>query len=675
MEKNFVDVEDYESKFLERYLRRKAEKRIAKLTMEASEGKKKDGDSAAISDLQAQISAVREDLEKGIELVKVKAQQDGGAGHVCVEADLSAEANNDNDEKRYLKKLSHYCQERSVAVGSLNEHLRIDSQQVEDLAAPRLLWQKLFPFQQEGVRWLYSLFKKSKGAILADEMGLGKTLQVICFVSSLFRSERIRFVLIVSPATVMDHWVSEWKKNHVFVRICVLHRNKTSDVNALFSSFQKTGGVGILSYEGFKVYLRRVKAISWDCVVLDEGHRIKNQKSHISQQIKGIACKRRIILTGTPMQNNLAELWNLMDFTNPTLLGSYETFKREFEDQIIRAGHANATRAEVDAGAELSSYLKKIITPYVFRRTKKDVNAQLPKKTEKMVFCELTQTQSMMYQESLNTDSVFKILQGKKNVLCGIDMLRKICNHPYLWSKDPRMLESKTLSTCSAKMVTLNSLLDGWKSERRKALVFSQTVMMLNILQKNCEHRGYTYLRMDGKTDVRERARLVSRFNRDSELDVFLLTTKVGGLGLNLVGASRVVIYDPDWNPSVDSQAKERIYRYGQSRDVEIYKLICADTIEEKILHTQIFKSMLDQKVFTNSRLSRFFNKLDLDDLFTYTHSRTRKSEIGHQELDTDTVSKSSSEVVENDVFSARELISFVVHREALLRRNKHGDP
>lgn len=620
MERSFIDAEDYEKDFLARYLRKKAEKKTKRLQDKAAALESRGNASATINRIEEKIARISDELGRSLRALERRSAEQGSSSSKCFEGAGTHKTHGSGREKEDHALVSQTPSEDSAHTEAPSTSLQSNTADVRGFTVPGDLWSRLFPFQREGVEWMLDLFEKSRGAILADEMGLGKTIQVICVVSSLFLSKRINRALVVSPATVIDHWVSEWKRNYSHVRVCVFRKNKASNLSGLFTSFGIAGGVGVVSYEGFKSHFKRIQEIDWGCIVLDEGHKIKNQKSHISQYIKSITCKNRIVLTGTPMQNNLAELWNLVDFANPSLLGSYDAFKLHIEDKIKKAGYTNATQADILVGEELSIHLRKTIAPFFLRRSKKDVAGQLPKKTEKMVLCALTDVQAKMYRDSLNTDSVFKILQGKKNVLCGIDMLRKICNHPYLWTKDPRYLSAENLSWCSGKMEMLNTLLERWRQEGRKALVFSQSVAMLDIVARNCKFRGHTFLRMDGSTGMQERAAFVSRFNSDRSVFVFLLTTKVGGLGLNLVGASRVVIYDPDWNPAADAQAKERVYRYGQVLDVEIYKLICANTIEEKILHTQIFKNMLEKKVFTNAGLSRFFSKLDLDELFTYNN-------------------------------------------------------
>ncbi|AFN83658.1 DNA repair and recombination protein [Encephalitozoon romaleae SJ-2008] len=234
-----------------------------------------------------------------------------------------------------------------------------------------------------------------------------------------------------------------------------------------------------------------------------------------------------------------------------------------------------------------------------------------------------------------------KVLTGKANLLSGISMLRKVCNHPRLFfSRRPDVSEdyssevsneknnegSRTsldgeerygLVSSSCKVKILMDLLKKWKKEGSKVLIFSQTIRMLDIIER-CINK-YTYLRMDGRTPTSIRSSLVDRFNRSEDVFIFLLTTKVGGLGLNLTGASRIVIYDPDWNPSTDTQAKERAWRYGQRKGVEIYRFICKDTIEEKVYQKQIFKDLLGKKVLSNPRLNRFFNKSCINELFSFT--------------------------------------------------------
>jgi DNA excision repair protein ERCC-6 len=416
----------------------------------------------------------------------------------------------------------------------------------------------------------------------------------------------------------MKQWLAEWKRFYPFLRICVVHKLEVASVSDLITSMKNGEGVAILSYDGFKKYTKRLKDIRWDYMILDEGHKIKNKETKVSKYCKDFMTRYRLVLTGTPIQNNLSELWTIFDFINPGQLGTYTEFHEEYEEPINRGGYSNATNKQIEAGFRASVLLRNIIEPNILRRLKSQVAEQLPSKIDRVVFSPLSDLQVDLYKKALETDCVFKILTGKMKVFHGIDLLRKICNHPYLSTKDPSYMRPDEMINSTGKMRIVEKLLNKWRQEKRKALIFSQTIGMLNILEIYMKNMGYTYLRMDGKTALGQRTEYVNEFNSNDTILVFLLTTKVGGLGINLVGASRIIIYDPDWNPSTDKQAKERAWRYGQENDVEIYRLISINTIEEKIYHKQIFKNLLSKKILKNPNISKFVNKSDLNDLFSY---------------------------------------------------------
>lgn len=658
--KDTMDVEEFESKFLSKYLIKITEKKKLKLVNILKELNEKK-DFERIQEIKEEISELDNQLNENLEKIKNKNKEVIEKTDFIELKILNSE--NDNNFTKFQQNLfrekQNYCKIYGIKEDEFDKHIFETSECIDDLRIPSILFTKIFDFQRESIKWLYTLYNRGRGGILADEMGLGKTLQVITFISALHTSKKLSFALIVCPATILDHWVCEFKKFFPFLRICVFHKEKTFDLDSLLNSFIETKGVLVLSYEGLKKYFIKITQINFNLVILDEGHKIKNQRTMFSQFAKNLKCRSRIVLSGTPMQNNLAELWNLIDFSVPGLLGKYETFKNEFEDKIKKGGYKNARSEDVRKAEELSKYLKQLISPYFLRRTKNEVAKKLPKKSEKIYFCELTKEQENLYKRTLSTDQIFDVLTGKRNALWGIDLLRKICNHCFLLQRNENYLEEEKLINSSGKMIILNELLEKFKEENKKALIFTQTISMMEILEKFCRSKKFTFLKMNGKTPLKERKKLVDKFNSQNDIFIFLLTTKVGGLGLNLVGASRVIIYDPDWNPSSDSQAKERVYRYGQNEDVEIYKLITIDTIEEKILHTQIFKNLLHQKIFNNASLSRFFNKIDLDDLFTYTKNTTKRNRI--EEIYNEDIS------IKKEFSSEEEdLIKFITEREKM---------
>eukprot|EP00878_Enallax_costatus_P006983 GHUV01007317.1.p1 GENE.GHUV01007317.1~~GHUV01007317.1.p1 ORF type:complete len:897 (+),score=297.88 GHUV01007317.1:405-2693(+) len=323
-------------------------------------------------------------------------------------------------------------------------------------------------------------------------------------------------------------------------------------------------------------------------------------------------------MSGSPIQNRLSELWSLFDFIFPGKLGTLPVFTAQFAIPITIGGYTNASKLQVQTAYRCAVVLRDLINPYLLRRRKADVAAQLPKKTETVLFCMLTEQQRDLYRAYINSKDVGEILAGQRQALAGIDVLRKICNHPDLLQRTATQAnEDYGNPERSGKLQVLSKVLAAWHAEGHKVLLFTQTQQMLDIIEKHAVSQGYSYHRMDGGTAIAQRGRLMDDFNTNPSRFLFLLTTKVGGLGVNLTGANRVAIYDPDWNPSTDTQARERAWRIGQGRPVTIYRLITSGTIEEKVYHRQIYKSYLTNKVLQDPRQRRFFASRDISDLFT----------------------------------------------------------
>jgi len=384
---------------------------------------------------------------------------------------------------------------------------------------------------------------------------------------------------------------------------------------------KRDGHVLVTTYSGLQTYAEFLIPTEWECAILDEGHKIRNPNTAITIHCKELRTPNRIILSGTPMQNNLTELWSLFDFVFPMRLGTLVNFRNQFEFPIKRGGYANASNLEFETAVQCAETLKDAVSPYLLQRFKVDVATDLPQKKEQVLFCKLTRQQRQAYEGFLASEDMKSIANGKRQMLYGVDFLRKICNHPDL-------TEHKTLSkkpgydygnpNRSGKMQVVKELLSLWKKGGHKTLLFAQHRIMLDILQKFVSQLpDINWRRMDGETPIKDRQNLVDEFNNRPDLHVFLLTTKVGGLGVNLTGANRVIIYDPDWNPSTDIQARERSWRLGQKREVEIYRLMSAGTIEEKIYHRQIFKQFLTNKVLKDPKQRQTFQMSDLHDLFT----------------------------------------------------------
>lgn len=555
------------------------------------------------------------------------------------------------------------------------------------LKVPREAWNKLYDYQKEGVFWLWELHQRSSGGLLGDEMGLGKTVQVIVFLLALQYSHIISKhghytglgpTIIVCPATVIHQWVQHFHNWAPEFRVAILHHSGThqGQRSKLISIMNKHHGIIITTYEGILKFKGHMVEHNWHYLILDEGHKIRNPTAKVTVAVKEIRTPHRIMLTGSPMQNNLTELWSLFDFTNPGMLGNLATFTEHFANPILQGGFANASPMQEATALSVASTLKNVITPFLLRRMKSEVKAdiQLPHKSEQVLFCSLSDDQRLLYRDYLMSEQVNNILgRGvrtfrsdnflKANILMAITALRKICNHPDLFLYDEVPKESEDAKygfyKKSGKMVVVSALLKIWKKQGHRTLLFSQGRLMLKIFEQFLEQQGYKYLKMDGGTSVSSRPRLIDQFNQDPSYDVFLLTTRVGGLGVNLTGANRVIIYDPDWNPATDSQARERAWRIGQQKSVTVYRLLCAGTVEEKMYQRQVWKQLLSNKVLIDPTTNKFFKSSDLFDLFSLPESREampettnifRESRVKIQEKIDEKKAKKKDKTEENTV-------------------------
>ena len=496
---------------------------------------------------------------------------------------------------------------------------------------PGEIYSRLFEYQRLGIKWLWDLHQQNTGGILGDEMGLGKTIQAIAFLVGLFYSRRWPGCsIIVCPVTVIKQWVQEIHRWWPAFRVSVLHSSgsaftNSSSANAsknaakLIDRMHRDGHVIVTSYEAIRLYRDKWKDYNWGYVFLDEGHKIRNPEADITFTCKLFNTSHRLILSGTPIQNNLKELWSLFDFVYPGRLGTLNVFESQFALPIKQGGYANASPIQVQAAYKCACILRDLITPFLLRRMKRDVAKSMPKKNEQVLFCRLTKIQRKVYEDFLLSPELQEIYAGRRQILYGIDILRKICNHPDLLtlSQPDSNVRKYGLPSRSGKMVVVKALLELWHRQKHRVLVFSQTRQMLDIIESMVRAADYVYERMDGTTPIQSRMPLVDKFNSTPSIFVFLLTTRVGGLGLNLTGADRLLIFDPDWNPSTDTQARERAWRLGQTKDVTIYRLMTSGTIEEKIYHRQIYKQFLSNKILEDPKQRRFFKSNDLYDLFS----------------------------------------------------------
>ncbi|KAI8604269.1 DNA repair and recombination protein RAD26 [Dissophora ornata] len=563
-------------------------------------------------------------------------------------------------------------QREDPALEMYNPHPTIPDAGLEGgFRIPGDIYSNLFDYQKTCTQWLWELHCQGAGGIIGDEMGLGKTIQIISFLAGLLYSNKLDApIIVVCPATLLQQWVKEFHRWWPPMRVAILHSSGSgmhgkpdADEGDLDDSFSDGYGSGnmkkkrkakkrfgggprrgrstaeaeertvaddivdrisgkghvlVTTYAGLRIHSPRLLRKNWSYIVLDEGHKIRNPDADITLTCKQFKTPHRIILSGTPIQNNLNELWSLFDFVFPGRLGTLPVFQSQFAIPINLGGYANASNIQVQTAYKCACVLRDLINPYLLRRMKVDVASDMPKKSEQVLFCKLTPPQRAAYENFLKSNELTSIMEGKRHALYGIDLVRKICNHVDILGRELHQ-NDPDYGHCSrsGKMVVVKALLQMWQKEKHRVLLFSQTRTMLDILEKFIKSEDYVYRRMDGTTPIKNRMGLVDEFNARDDIFVFLLTTKVGGLGVNLTGADRVIIFDPDWNPSTDVQARERAWRLGQTRAVTIYRLMTSGTIEEKIYHRQIFKQFLTNKILKDPKQRRFFKSHDMADLFT----------------------------------------------------------
>ncbi|PVZ96709.1 hypothetical protein BB558_007371 [Smittium angustum] len=444
------------------------------------------------------------------------------------------------------------------------------------------------------------------------------------------------------------------KLNKKLIKVSKKQSNKRTSM--IIDQAAKNGSILITTYAGLASNKGSLLDVNWAYVILDEGHTIKNPLTEASIMAKRLKTCHRILVSGTPIQNNLHELWTLVDFVYPGLLGSQQQFSKQFEEPITTAMANKKNRLKNHYVSKVSDSnletvyqcmvdLRKIIAPYLLRREKQFVLDFTKDVTELVLVCNLTLVQHKIYERFVNGKYLQRILEGKLHVLFGIDYVRKIANHPNLL-KVPGTEDTDEcceLVKKSGKLTVLHSLLEMWHKKGDKVLLFAQTRQMLDIIERSINHtdscpkkqtHSYKYMRMDGTTPVQSRSGLVNIFNSEDTKEggyfLFLLTTRVGGLGLNLASANRVIIFDPDWNPSTDNQAKQRVVRIGQNRHVYIYRLITNNTIETNIYYKQLYKQLLSLNVLKNPSLFlknkySFFSQ-SVHDLFKFNSSFDNKN-------------------------------------------------
>ncbi len=475
-----------------------------------------------------------------------------------------------------------------------------DAQQV--YAVPKSIQvSSLRPYQQKGYEWLRLLSEAHAGGCLADDMGLGKTLQTICYLASRLEENTSFTHLVVSPSSLLYNWQQELQKFAPQLKVLVYHgaQRKTEELK------QTAGTIIITSYGTLRSDADHLKEILFDTIVADESHTVKNPSSLTARALYELNARSRFALSGTPVMNNTFDLYGQFNFLLPGMFGSREFFKREYADPIDRFANEDKIKS-----------LQRLTAPFILRRTKEQVAPDLPEKIESILWCEMGSDQRFAYdsiREQIKSNLFLQIQEqgleaGKLSVLHGILKLRMVCNSSEL-IKDEALFNYDSIKT-EMLMSEIQNLPEG-----SKALVFSQFTSMLDLLEKPLTENKIPFVRLDGSTQASERQERVNSFNAEgSKEKVFLLSLKAGNAGLNLTSADYVFLFDPWWNRAVEQQAIDRTHRIGQTRTVFAYRMLCKDSIEERILQLQNRKSKMSEELIGNEDAG-FIQRLTQDEI------------------------------------------------------------
>ncbi|XP_013863536.1 DNA repair and recombination protein RAD54-like [Austrofundulus limnaeus] len=519
-----------------------------------------------------------------------------------------------------------------------------------------VLGKVLRPHQREGVRFLWECvtgrrIPGSYGCIMADEMGLGKTLQCIALMWTLLRQSpdarpEIDKAIVVSPSSLVRNWYNEvgkWLGGRLSP--VAIDGGSKEEIDKQLVNFISQHGLRvptpilIISYETFRLHAEVLHKGKVGLIICDEGHRLKNSDNQTYQALNAMGGQRRVLISGTPIQNDLLEYFSLVHFVNAGILGTAQEFKKRFELPILKGRDADASDKERQTGEEKLKELIGIVNRCLIRRTSDILSKYLPVKIEQVVCCRLTPLQTELYKLFLRQAKPLESLQeGKISIssLSSITSLKKLCNHPALiydrcvegeggfegaLDLFPPGYNTKAVEPqLSGKMLVLDYILAMTRTTTSdKVVLVSNYTQTLDLFEKLCRHRRYLYVRLDGTMSIKKRAKIVERFNSPQNPEfIFMLSSKAGGCGLNLIGANRLVMFDPDWNPANDEQAMARVWRDGQKKTCYIYRLLSTGTIEEKILQRQAHKKALSSCVVDEEQdVERHFSLGELRELFT----------------------------------------------------------
>ncbi|KAL0946628.1 hypothetical protein HGRIS_012825 [Hohenbuehelia grisea] len=531
---------------------------------------------------------------------------------------------------------------------------------------PRLC-KVLRPHQVEGVKFLYKcttgmVVENQYGCIMADEMGLGKTLQCITLLWTLIKQSphpgksSIDKCIIACPSSLVKNWANElvkWLGNDAINVLAVDGKGGKADLLEKVSRWVTAHGrniiqpVMIVSYETLRTLTVYLNNCTIGLLLCDEGHRLKNSESLTFQALHSLNVKRRVILTGTPIQNDLSEYFSLLNFANPDFLGSKNDFRKNFENAIIRGRDSMASDDVKAASEKKLKELGGLVMKFIIRRTNDLLSKYLPVKYEHVVFCGLSEFQLALYRLFISSPEIKALLRGTDSQpLKAINILKKLCNHPELLNLPDDLRGSESLipegfggagassrdkgrnqtvrCDWGGKFLVLERFLHHLKTHTDdKIVLISNYTQTLDLFEKLCRSKKYGFFRLDGTMTINKRQKLVDQFNNPEGKEfIFLLSSKAGGCGINLIGANRLILFDPDWNPAADQQALARVWRDGQKKECFVYRFISTGTIEEKIFQRQANKQALSSAVVDEKEdTERHFSVDALRQLFKFNEN------------------------------------------------------
>ncbi|XP_068183416.1 lymphoid-specific helicase [Antennarius striatus] len=643
----------------------------------------------------------KEEIMSQAKKAKVEETDASGSQRKLEAEDIERMSDSNQDIKARLSESV-----RDNAVHRLDPHRKVNGQPVP-AQQPRLFSGGVMRWYQiEGMEWLRMLWENGINGILADEMGLGKTIQCIAHIAMMIEKKVMGPFLVVAPLSTLPNWINEFTRFAPEVSVLLYHGSQSERARILQQIRRPQGPLSmnpvvVTSFEISMIDRKFLQRFQWKYLIVDEGHRIKNLNCRLVQELKLLPTDNKLLLTGTPLQNNLAELWSLLNFLLPEVFDDLKSFESWFD--INDLGEAESVVA-TEREQNILSMLHQILTPFLLRRLKSDVTLEVPPKKEIIVYAPLTAKQESFYTAVVNK-SIEKMLGREKteapvnltssgrpkrrtrklvdykegntpydlekylervqqeqdqepgsssamrsqsprdaqiylkmqNILM---LLKRCCNHPYLveYPLDPATQEFKIdeqLVQSSGKFLILDRLLPALKQRGHKVLIFSQMTSILDLLMDYCFLRGFQYSRLDGGMSYADREENMTKFSKDPEVFLFLLSTRAGGLGINLTAADTAIIFDSDWNPQSDLQAQDRCHRIGQTKPVVVYRLVTANTVDQKILERASAKRKLEQMVIHKNKfkggkadLNESKSCIDLDELMEMLKSRGTEKEM-----------------------------------------------